>query len=53
MKDSELSSADIGSDHDLVMMNFRFRLKKIVNLKQTRMKLDLEKLKDPKITEAF
>ena len=45
--------ADIGSHHDLVMMNFRLRLKKIVKPKQVRMKFALEKLKDPKITEAF
>ena len=34
-------------------MNFRFRLKKIVKPKQTRMKFDLEKLKEPKIAETF
>ena len=45
--------ADIGSDHDLVMMNFRLHLKKIVKPKQVRMKFALEKLKDPKIAEAF
>ena len=44
---------DIGSDHDLVMMNFRIRLKKIVKPKQVRMKFVLGKLKDPKIAEAF
>ena len=35
------------------MMNVRLRLKKIVKPKQVRMKFDLEKLKDPKIAEAF
>ena len=44
---------DIGSDHDLVMMNFRLRLKKIVKPKQVKIKFALEKLKDPKIAEAF
>ena len=45
--------ADIGRDHDLAMMNFHLRLKKIVKPKQVRMKFALEKLKDPKISEAF
>ena len=45
--------ADTGSDLDLAMMNFRPRLKKIVKPKQVRMKFALEKLKDPKIAEAF
>ena len=39
--------ADIGSDHDLLMMTFRLRLKKISKPKHTRLKFDLEKLKDP------
>ena len=45
--------ADIGSDHDLLMMTFRFRLKKISKPKHTRLKFDLEKLKDPKVLETF
>ena len=39
--------ADIGSDHDLVMM------KKISKPKHTRLKFDLEKLKDPNVLETF
>ena len=34
-------------------MNVRLRLKKIVKPKQVRMKFALEKLKDPKIAQAF
>ena len=45
--------ADIGSDHDLLMMTFRLRLKKISKSKHTRLKFDLEKLKDPNVLETF
>ena len=38
--------ADIGSDHDL-LMTFHLRLKKISEPNNTRLKFDLEKLKDP------
>ena len=45
--------ADIGSDHDLLMMTFRLRLEKISKPKHTRLKFDLEKLKDPNVLESF
>ena len=45
--------ADIGSDHDLLMITFRLRLKTISKWKHTRLKFDLEKLKDPKVLETF
>ena len=45
--------ADIGSDHDLVMMNFQLHLKNIDKPKHTRLKFDLSKLKDPSVAEAF
>ena len=45
--------ADIGSDHDLVLMSFRLRLKKIKSSKCTRMKFDLDKLRDPEVAEAL
>ncbi|WP_419592589.1 hypothetical protein, partial [Thiolapillus sp.] len=45
--------AGIGSDHDLLMMTFRLRLKKISKPKHTRLKFDLEKLKDPNVLESF
>ena len=44
---------DIGSDHNLLMMTFRLRLKKISNPKHTRLKFVLEKLKDPKVLQTF
>ena len=52
-KTRSFPGADIGSDHDLVMVNFRLRLKRIVKPKQVRMTFALEKLKDPNIGEAF
>ena len=45
--------ADIGSDHDLLMMTFCLHLKKISKPKHTRLKFDLEKLKDPSVLETF
>ena len=45
--------ADIGCDHDFLMMTFRLRLKKISKPKHTRLKFDLEKLKDPNVLETF
>ena len=45
--------AYIGSDHVLLMMTFYFRLKRIRQPKHTRLKFDLEKLKDPNVLETF
>ena len=45
--------ADIGSDHDLLMMTFHLRLKRISKPKHTILKFDLEKLKDPNVMETF
>ena len=45
--------ADIGSDHDLLLTTFHLRLKKISKPKHTRLKFDLEKLKDPNVLETF
>ena len=52
-KTRSFPGADKRSDHDLVMINFCLRLKKIVKPKQVRLKFALEKLKDTKIAEAF
>ena len=43
----------MGSDHDLLMMTFHLRLKRISKPKHTRLKSDLEKLKDPNVLETF
>ena len=40
-------------DHDLVMMSFWLHLKKIKMQGPTRVKFNLEKLKDPQISDAF
>ena len=45
--------ADIGSDHDLVMMTFQVRLKKTRKPKQPRLRFDLEKLRDPDVACTF
>ena len=45
--------ADIGSDHNLLMMAFCLCLKKISTRLHTRLKFDLEKLKDPNVFEIF
>ena len=45
--------ADIGSDHDLLMMTFHLRLKTIIKPKHTRLKFDLEKLKESNVLETF
>ncbi|XP_068206279.1 craniofacial development protein 2-like [Palaemon carinicauda] len=39
--------ADVGSDHDLVFVNFKLRLKTIKKPKNTRMKFNLDRLRDP------
>ena len=45
--------ADVGSDHDLVMMTFRVHLRKVNKQKETILKFNLEKLKDPNIHKTF
>ena len=45
--------ADVGSDHDMVMMTFRTRLKKSRKPTQPRISFDLEKLNDPTVMSAF
>ena len=45
--------ADIGSDHDLVMMTFRVRLKKARKPNQSKLRFDLEKLRDPDVACTF
>ena len=45
--------ADIGSDHDLVMMTFRIRLKEARKPNQPRLRFDLENLRDPDVACTF
>ena len=45
--------ANTGSDHDLLMMTSHLRLKRISKPKYTRLKFDVEKLKDPNVLETF
>ena len=44
---------DIGSDSDLLSMTFHLHLKRISKPKLTRLKIDIEKLKDPNMVETF
>ena len=52
-KNRSFPGADIRSDHDLVMMSFRLRLKKIKVQDPSRIEFDLEKLKDPQVADVF
>ena len=52
-KTRSFPGADIGSDHDLVMLPFLLRLKKIKMWGPTRIKFDLEKLKEPQVADAY
>lgn len=45
--------ADINSDHDLVLLNMKIKLKMKKSTTKPRIKFDLEKLKDPEIEELF
>ena len=45
--------ADTEGDHDLLIMTFYLRLKRISKPKHTRLKFDLEKLKDPNVLKTF
>ena len=45
--------ADIGSNHDLVMMTFRIRLKKARKPNQPRLRFDSGKLRDPDVACTF
>ena len=48
-----LPGADVGSDHDIVIMPFQIRLKKSKKPTQPRIRFDLEKLNDPLMMNAF
>ena len=45
--------ADIGSDHDPVMITFRVRLKKARKPNPPRLRFDLEQLRDPDVACTF
>ena len=52
-KTRSFPGADIGSEHELVMMTFKLHLKRVKKLGHARIKFDLEKLKDPEVAGAF
>ena len=45
--------ADVGSDHDLVLMTTKLKLKSNFKTGKPRIQYDLEKLKDPEVLEIF
>ena len=52
-KNRSFPGADIGSDHELVMMSFRLRLHRMKNQGHIRTRFSLQNLKDPNIAEIF
>ena len=50
---SNFPGADIGSDHDLVMMTFRVHLKKVKKPNQPILRFELEKLRGPDVACTF
>ena len=52
-KTRSLPGADIGSDHELVMMTFKLHLKRAKKQCNTRIRFDLEKLKEPEVADIF
>ena len=45
--------ADVGSDHDLVMMVVKLKLRRQKQPENTRIKFDLDKLRDPQVAAVF
>ena len=52
-KTRSFPGADIWSDHELVMMTFKLHLKRAKKQCSTKIRFDLEKLKDPGVAEIF
>ena len=52
-KTRSFPAADIGSDHELVMMTFRLRLQTVAKQSNIRIRFNLEKLRYPNIAELF
>ena len=53
LKTTSFAGADIGKDHDLVKMTFRLRLKKTKMSIQSRLRVDLESLRNPDVAGTF
>ena len=52
-KSRTFPGADINSDHDVVMMTMKLKLKQNFWSHSSRLKFNLEKLKDPGVTDCF
>ena len=52
-KTRSFQGADIGSNHELVMMTFKLQLKRTKKQGHARIRFDVDKLKDPHVAEVF
>ena len=52
-KTRSFPGADIGSDHELVMMTFKLHLKRTKKQQHARIKFDVDKLEDRHVAEVF
>ena len=52
-KTRSFPGADIGNDHELVMVTIRLRLQRMKNQGNIRIRFSLQKHKDPNIAEFF
>ena len=52
-KTRSFPGADIGSDHELVMMTFKLHLRRAKKQGHARIRFDVDKLKDPHVAEVF
>ena len=52
-KTRSFPGADIGCDHELVMMTYRLHLQRMKKLGNLRIRFSLEKLMDPSIADIF
>ena len=52
-KTRTFNKPDIGSDHDLVMMTLKVKLSTIKKNKLSRIRFDIEKLKDLEVAESY
>ena len=52
-KEQNISGSNINSDHDLLMMTTKLKLKQNLRSHRSRLKFNFEKLKDPEVADLF
>ena len=52
-KTRSFPGADVGSDHDLLIMTIKIKLKSTKKPRNSRIKYNLEKLRDPNVLKIF